>query len=203
MCSVLQQSPYLHIKRFKWRKVGCRGVLLKVNSVQEACAKCFSVHILKFKILQITWKRWNKKHQTLSFQFFTNRFGILMFFVCFFMWFARFQILISEPKSIWRKLLVLRWLYSGIVNQRTYYTKVLQHRTRLDRTKNIFWAGKRICHYTFKKALASLWHISTGSGINTAPVWKTGQTLAELKRPADRECNDRFHLALNGFSFVV
>jgi hypothetical protein len=25
----------------------------------------------------------------------------------FFMWFARFQILINEPQSIWRKLLVL------------------------------------------------------------------------------------------------
>ena len=28
--------------------------------------------------------------------------------------------------------------YSGIVTQRTYYTKVLQHRTGLDRTSNIF-----------------------------------------------------------------
>ena len=28
--------------------------LLKVNSVQEACAKCFAVHKLKFEILQIT-----------------------------------------------------------------------------------------------------------------------------------------------------
>ena len=26
----------------------------KVNSVQEACAKCFEVHLLKFEILQIT-----------------------------------------------------------------------------------------------------------------------------------------------------
>ena len=26
----------------------------KVNSVQEALAKCFAVHILKFEILQIT-----------------------------------------------------------------------------------------------------------------------------------------------------
>ena len=38
----------------------------KVNSVQEACAKCFAVHILKFEILQITRKKWNKEHQTLS-----------------------------------------------------------------------------------------------------------------------------------------
>ena len=27
------------------------------------------------------------------------------------MWFARFQILICEPQSIWRKLLLLSWLY--------------------------------------------------------------------------------------------
>ena len=26
----------------------------KVNSVKEACDKCFAVHILKFEILQIT-----------------------------------------------------------------------------------------------------------------------------------------------------
>ena len=32
----------------------------KVSSVQEACAKCFAVHILKVEILQITWKKWNK-----------------------------------------------------------------------------------------------------------------------------------------------
>ena len=30
------------------------GTYGKVNSVQEACAKCFAVHILKFEILQIT-----------------------------------------------------------------------------------------------------------------------------------------------------
>ena len=29
----------------------------KVNSVQEACANCFVVHILKLEILQIPWKK--------------------------------------------------------------------------------------------------------------------------------------------------
>ena len=58
--------------------------LFKVNSVQKTCAKCFAVHILEFEILKITWKKWNKEHHTLSFQFFTNRFNILMFFVLFF-----------------------------------------------------------------------------------------------------------------------
>ena len=31
-------------------------IYFKVNSVQEACAKCFAVHILKFEILHTTWK---------------------------------------------------------------------------------------------------------------------------------------------------
>jgi hypothetical protein len=44
----------------------------------------------------------------------------LMFFVpCFnFMWFARFQILICGPKSIWRKLLVLSLLYKKLMNSK-------------------------------------------------------------------------------------
>ena len=32
----------------------------KVNSVQEACAKCFAVHLLKFEILQTTRKNKTK-----------------------------------------------------------------------------------------------------------------------------------------------
>ena len=80
---------------------------IKVNSVQEACAKCFAVHILKFEILQTTWKHQNvrpidEKLKTKSLMFFVSFF--------FFMWFARFLILTCEPQSIWRKLLVLSWL---------------------------------------------------------------------------------------------
>ena len=89
-------------------------LLRKVNSVQEACAKCFAVHIFKFEILPTTWeKKLSKEHQILSIQFFINISSILMFFVlfCFFMRFARFQILICEPQSIWRKVLVLSLLY--------------------------------------------------------------------------------------------
>ena len=60
-------------------KLACR-----VNSIQEACNKCFAVDILKFEILQITWNKWNKwnkEHQTLSFGFFINKSKILMFSV--------------------------------------------------------------------------------------------------------------------------
>ena len=35
----------------------------KVNSPQEACTKSFAVHILRFEILQTTWKHKTKKHQ--------------------------------------------------------------------------------------------------------------------------------------------
>ena len=35
-------------------------LMSKVNSVQEACAKCFAVHISKFEILQTTWKNKTK-----------------------------------------------------------------------------------------------------------------------------------------------
>ena len=31
-----------------------KSIVSKVNSVQEACAKCFAVHLLKFEILQVT-----------------------------------------------------------------------------------------------------------------------------------------------------
>ena len=44
---------------------GCwalHGLLFhKVNSVQEACAKCFAVHILRFEILQIKWKKMKQR----------------------------------------------------------------------------------------------------------------------------------------------
>ena len=100
-------TPALHLQQGR-RKVWGGGAI-KVNSVQEACVKCFVVHILKFEILQITWKK--MKQSTLSFHFFINKSSLLMLFILvFFMWFERFQILVCEPQSIWRKLLVLSWL---------------------------------------------------------------------------------------------
>ena len=36
------------------------SIFYKVNSVQEACAKCSSVHILQFEILQTTWENEQK-----------------------------------------------------------------------------------------------------------------------------------------------
>ena len=59
------------------------AIFFKVNSVQEACAKCFAVHILKFEILQITWKN-KKKHQNSRFIDEKLKTKSLMFFVSFF-----------------------------------------------------------------------------------------------------------------------
>ena len=42
----------------------------------------------------------------------------MCFLFCFFIWFTRFQILICEPRSIWRKLLVLSLLYWFLKNFR-------------------------------------------------------------------------------------
>ena len=38
----------------------------KVNSIQEACAKCFAVHKLRFEILQTTWKNNTENIKTLE-----------------------------------------------------------------------------------------------------------------------------------------
>ena len=59
-------------------------------------------------------KKWNKEHQTLSFQFFTNKFSIFLFLICLFMWFAWFQILICELQSIRHKVLLLSRLYTCV-----------------------------------------------------------------------------------------
>ena len=62
-------------------KVNLIGI--KVNSVQEACAKFFAAHILKFDILPITNENETKNIRPLVLVF-TNTFSILMFFVLFF-----------------------------------------------------------------------------------------------------------------------
>ena len=43
-----------HLRRFIWLPL--IKPIFKVSSVQEPCAKCFAVHILKFEILQTTGK---------------------------------------------------------------------------------------------------------------------------------------------------
>ena len=90
----------------------------KVNSIQEASAKCFAVHIIKFEILQTTWKNKAKNIKMLNLLVKNWK---LRVWCSLFLWFDMFQILLCKPKSIWRKLLVLSWLwllfFSSRVNQ--------------------------------------------------------------------------------------
>ena len=69
----------------------------KAKSVQEACTKCFVVHLLEFKILQTTWKNKTKniKMQNLLVKNWKLRIWCSLFH--FFRWFHRFQIIICEP----------------------------------------------------------------------------------------------------------
>ena len=84
----------------------------KVNSVQEPCTKCFLLHILKFEILQTTWKNKTKNIKMLDLLVKKWKQRVWCSLFNFFMWFARFQILICEPQSIWHKLLVLSLLWN-------------------------------------------------------------------------------------------
>ena len=70
-----------------WKSTSFR---LKVKSVQEPCAKCFAVHILKFEILQNSWK---KPKKTPSKWFMKNwKLSVWCSLFNFFIWIARFQI---------------------------------------------------------------------------------------------------------------
>ena len=105
-------------------------LFVKVNSVQKACAKCFVVHILRFEILQITWKKWEKNIRPLVFSFLPIDLACWCFLFYFFMRFARFQILISQQQSIWRKLLVLSWLYR-ILLKNELNERIKRHNSKL------------------------------------------------------------------------
>ena len=93
----------------------------KVNSAQEACAKCFVVYISKFEILQTAWKNKTKniKMQDLLMKNWKLRVRCSLFH--FFTWFAKFQILICELQNILRKLLELSWLYILLRQKQTIY----------------------------------------------------------------------------------
>ena len=91
------------------------NLTVKVNSVQEACAKCFAIHILKFEILQTTWKNKTKNIKILDLLLKNRKLTVWCSLFHFSHVIARFQVLISEPESIWRKLLVLSWLYTTVV----------------------------------------------------------------------------------------
>ena len=58
----------------------CLKLTFKVDSIQEAFAKCFEVLML-FEILETTWKKQNKKHENARFVNEKLKTKILMFLV--------------------------------------------------------------------------------------------------------------------------
>ena len=98
---------------------------LKVNSVTEACTKCFAVHILHFEILQITWKNETKNIRPLVFSFSSINLAFWCFFfhvVCkisnFNMWTAKYLAQASCTEltlSIQRSLTNKAWLWIAAI----------------------------------------------------------------------------------------
>ena len=66
-CHYVDEINYL-LNAYRWQKKK-RIWIPKVNSVQEACIKCLSVHTLKFEILKPTWKTKQKSLEALVFMF--------------------------------------------------------------------------------------------------------------------------------------
>ena len=95
-------------RMYMWIVIGWK--ISKVNSVQEACVKCFAVQYWNLKSFKSHEINQTKNIRLLVFSFSPLDLAFWCFLFCFFMWFERFQILICEPQRIWRKLLVLSWL---------------------------------------------------------------------------------------------
>ena len=96
----------------------------KVKSVQEASAKFFAVQMLKSKIFPIEWK----KNETMNiillvFSLLSIYLAFWCFLFYFFMWFARFQILISEPQRICTEL-TLSGLMSNFIKKSVTLSKI-------------------------------------------------------------------------------
>ena len=90
--------------------------LLKVNSVKKACVKCKS-NALRFTYKNLKSCKPHEKKQKKTIKMLNllvKNWKLRVWCYIFFMWFARFQILVCESQSIWRNVLVLCWLYHYI-----------------------------------------------------------------------------------------
>ena len=131
-------------------------MLSKVNSAQEACAKCFVVHVSKFEIPQITWK--NRKNHIKTLDLFMKNWKLWVWcsLLHFFVWFVRFQILICEPQSICLMLLVLSWLYHAellIPHYSVVCTTVYGRLLHLSTACLHFWSSCNTCWWTAGKIM--------------------------------------------------
>ena len=94
------------LKSTRYKKLAQNALLFTYSSLKS----CKSHEKIKTKNISLLF---------FSFSSINLLFWCFLFY--FIMWFARFQILICELQSIWRKLLVLSWLYPFFVKGREIF----------------------------------------------------------------------------------
>jgi hypothetical protein len=105
----------------KWMKLGCQVLfghfrpvyilqICKVISIQEALAKFFAVHTLKFEILQTTWKNETKIIKKLNLLIKNWEVRVWCSLFHFFIRLASFQIFKCELQSIPFRASFLYWV---------------------------------------------------------------------------------------------
>ena len=82
----LQNRRHPNSSRIYVRKTQMTSEFLREFQLKSTQYKKLELNASHIKIWNLAnhMKKWNKEHQTLSFQFFTNKSSILMFFVLFF-----------------------------------------------------------------------------------------------------------------------
>ena len=101
---------------------------------------------IRFSEIRNNFWEWVKSRRIFSFSSIDLVFWSFLF--CFFVWFARFQILICEPQSIWHKFLVLSWLY--IFGNITSHIEYIFDRDQLSRDPaNLFLGIGNSWEYLF------------------------------------------------------
>ena len=106
-----------------------------------------------------------KNIRLLVFSFSSINLAFWCFLFCFFMWFARFQILICEPQSIWSKLLVLSWLYKNEVREvslKQTIIKVFCRPNQLFKNKPVLGSvNKKLRFFDWSIEMSSIFLIDT------------------------------------------
>ena len=129
--------------------------------MQEACAKCLAVHILRFEILQTTWK--NKKHQNTKSKNWKLRVWCSLFH--FYMWF----------NVIWKVSNFDMWIAKHLV--KAFWTDVTLH------WKVAIWNSRTLVCFFSQDIIwvlldKILWYFS--ANINCYIFWKSLNSAAKM-----------------------
>ena len=115
---------------------------------------------------ELTVKNETKYIRPLVFTFSPLYLAFWCFLLCFFMGFSRFQILISEPQSIWRKLLVLSWLYNWVCQSVSGLEKswmILHFEEKFVKLWILVFPPKQLGHQNWEASVVSpkvLWEVA-------------------------------------------